>query len=54
MQVRNWLAIGVAVKNTTPEDIAQSAVARTKWIAARPENTVRRGRLGRRVEPGKN
>jgi hypothetical protein len=30
------LALGVAVKNTTPEDIAQTLAARQRWLMVRP------------------
>lgn len=30
------LALGIAVKNTTPEDIAQTAAARQRWLMVRP------------------
>ena len=30
------LALGIAVKNTTPEDIAQTGAARQRWLMVRP------------------
>jgi hypothetical protein len=43
------LANGIAVKNTTPEDIAQTGLARTKWMLVRPATEAVDGRRARRV-----
>ena len=42
------LALGIAVKNTTPEDIAQTLAARQRWLMVRPAPASEKARAQRR------
>jgi hypothetical protein len=43
------LALGIAVKNTTPEDIAQTIAARQRWLMVRPAPVAAKARAQRRL-----
>lgn len=43
------LALGIAVKNTTPEDIAQTAAARQRWLMVRSAPAAEASRSQRRL-----